>query len=93
LYEFVEEKRKSKRQRRKKAQKRHEQQTNQSKVLELFPQNDTVGDTPVPPVASQSTVAQAHLIPVEPLDESSNEYTPPIKIAAYDWNQLMEENW
>ena len=93
LYEFVEEKRKSKRQRRKKAQKRHEQQTNQSKVLELFPQNATVGDTPVPPVASQSTVEQAHPIVVEPLDDSSNEYTPPTKIIAYDWNQLMEENW
>lgn len=93
LYEFVEEKRKSKRQRRKKAQKRHEQQTNQSKVLELFPQNATVGDTPVPPVASESTVEQAHLIVVEPLDDSYNEYTPPTKIVAYDWNQLMEENW
>ncbi len=93
LYEFVEEKRKSKRQRRKKAQKRHEQQTNQSQVLELFPQNATVGDTPVPPVASQSTVDQAHPIVVEPLDDSSNEYTPPTKIVAYDWNQLMEENW
>jgi len=93
LYEFVEEKRKSKRQRRKKAQKQHEQQTNQSKVLELFPQNGTVGDMPVPPVASESTVAQAHPIAVEPLDDSSNEYTPPTKIIAYDWNQLMEENW
>lgn len=93
LYEFVDQKRKSKRQRRKKAQKRHEQQTNQSKVLELFPQNDTVGDIPVPLVASESTVAQAHPIAVEPLDDSSNEYTPPIKIVAYDWNQLMEENW
>jgi putative transposase len=93
LYEFVEEKRKSKRQRRKNAQKRHEQQTNQSKVLELFPQNATVGDTPVPAVASQSTVEQADPIVVEPLDDSSNEYTPPTKIVAYDWNQLMEENW
>jgi putative transposase len=93
LYEFVEEKRKSKRQRRKKAQKRHEQETNQSKVLELFPQNATVGDTPVPPVASESTVAQAHPIAVEPLDDSSDEYTLPTKIVAYDWNQLMEENW
>jgi putative transposase len=93
LYEFVEEKRKSKRQRRKKAQKRHEQQTNQSKVLELFPQNATVDDTPVPPVASESTVEQADPIVLEPLDGSSNEYTPPIKIVAYDWNQLMEENW
>ncbi|MBD0364210.1 MAG: DDE-type integrase/transposase/recombinase [Coleofasciculus sp. C3-bin4] len=93
LYEFVEEKRKSKRQRRKKAQKRHEQQTNQSKVLELFPQNATVGDTPVPPVASQSTVEQAQPIVVEPLNDSSNEYIPPTKIVAYDWNQLMEENW
>jgi putative transposase len=93
LYEFVEEKRKSKRQRRKKAQKRHEQQTNQSKILELFPQNGTVDDTPVPPVASESTVTQAHPIAVEPLDDSSDEYTPPIKIVAYDWNQLMEENW
>jgi putative transposase len=94
LHEFVEEKRKSKRQRRKKAQKRHEQQTNQSKVLELFPQNATVGDTPVPPtVASESTVEQAHPIAVEPLDDSSNEYTQLTKIVAYDWNQLMEENW
>jgi len=88
LYEFVDEKRKSKRQRRKKAQQRHEQQTNQSKVLELFPQNATVGDTPVPPVATQSTVEQ-----VQPIDDSPNEYIPPTKIVAYDWNQLMEENW
>jgi putative transposase len=93
LYEFVEEKRKSKRQRLKKAQQRHEQQTNQSKVLELFPQNATVGDTQVPPVASDSTVEQAQPIVVETLDDSSNEYTPPTKIVAYDWNQLMEENW
>lgn len=93
LYEFVDQKRKSKRQRRKKAQERHEQQTNQSKVLELFPQNATVGDTPVPLVASQSTVEQAQPIVVEPLDDSSNEYIPPTKIVAYDWNQLMEENW
>ena len=88
LYEFVEHKRKSKRQRRKTAQKRHEQQTNQSQVLELFPQNATVGDTPVPPVASQSTVEQA-----QPIDGSANEYIPQTKIVAYDWNQLMEENW
>lgn len=88
LYEFVDQKRKSKRQRRKKAQERHEQQTNQSKVLELFPQNATVGDTPVPAVVSESTVEQVH-----PIDDSPNEYIPPIKIVAYDWNQLMEENW
>jgi len=88
LYEFVEQKRKSKRQRRKKAQKRHEQQTNQSQVLELFPQNGTVGDTSVPTVTSQSTEAQNH-----PIDDSADEYNPPTKIVAYDWNQLMEENW
>jgi putative transposase len=93
LYEFVEEKRKSKRQRRKKAQKQHEQQTNQSKVFELFPQNATVGDTPVPPMALDSTLEQAQPIAVESLDDSSNEYTLPTKIVAYDWNQLMEENW
>ncbi|MBD2129525.1 transposase family protein [Microcoleus sp. ZQ-A2] len=88
LYEFVDQKRKSKRQRRKKAQQRHEQQTNQSKVLELFPQNATVDDTQVPAVVSESTVEQVH-----PIDDSPNEYIPPIKIVAYDWNQLMEENW
>lgn len=93
LSEFVEQKRKSKRQRRKKAQKRHEEQTNQSQVLELFPQNATVGDTPVPPVVLESTVEPAHSIAVEPLDDSSDQYTLPTKIVAYDWNQLMEENW
>ncbi|HEY9858115.1 MAG TPA: transposase family protein [Candidatus Obscuribacterales bacterium] len=93
LYEVVEQKRKSKRQRGKNAQKRHEQQTNQSKVVELFPQNATVGDTVVPLMASDLTVEQAQIIAVESLDESSNEYTPPTKIVAYDWNQLMEENW
>lgn len=93
LYEFVDQKRKSKRQSLKKAQNRHEQQTNQSKVLELFPQNAPVGDTPVPSVGSQSTVQQAQPIAVEPLQESSDQCTIPTKIVAYDWNQLMEEDW
>ena len=93
LYEFVEHKRKSKRQRRKKAQKQHEQQTNQSKVFELFPQNASVGDTQLPSVVSQSTAQQAQPVAVEPLQESSDQCTIPTKIVAYDWNQLIEENW
>jgi putative transposase len=95
LHEFVEEKRKSKRQRRKKVQQRHEQRTNQSQVIELFPQNAATEDTSRGLTTLELTVAaqQSNSEPVEPLNDSSAKYEFPSKIVAYDWNQLIEEGW
>jgi putative transposase len=47
LFEFVEEKRKTKRQQRKKSQENRARKTNQSKVLELFPQNAPSGEVKI----------------------------------------------
>lgn len=141
LYEFIDEKRQSKRQRRKQANQEHQQQTNTSKVVELFPQNQSVETHLDPKPGSEAFVSQSlaedttnsnPLLPLEPdplvlvdvpnstvlnqvgveavpesivdqvstPDESSNEsslsdavdssYEP---VVAYDWDQLLADNW
>ncbi|WP_088893774.1 Mu transposase C-terminal domain-containing protein [Leptolyngbya ohadii] len=141
LYEFIDEKRKSKRQRRKQANQEHQQQTNASTVVELFPQNQSVETPPdsqpdaeafvsesqtedrtnppppsqsvpepLPPVdAPDSTVADlvgaedASVVivdevstPDESSDDSSLSNTVDFShepVVAYDWDQLLADNW
>jgi putative transposase len=72
LDNFIETKRKSKRRRRKKAHEERAQETNQSKVVELFPQSQTPEESPQQDL---NTAAPASL-PEETVIESSDPVSP-----------------
>ena len=92
LYEFIDEKRKSKRQRRRDAQKRRNQKTNQSKVVELFPQNTAPENQPGVQANTNPTIDQPETSVVESTHTTTSQ--PIVSNAvAYDWNQLLEDNW
>ncbi|HEY9628772.1 MAG TPA: hypothetical protein V6C84_15845 [Coleofasciculaceae cyanobacterium] len=93
LYEFIDKKRKSKRQKRRDAQQRRNQKTNQSKLVELFPQNAdpenqlAVQENTTPATEqSQPSVVEFTHKPTSSQPIASN-------VVAYDWNQLVEDNW
>lgn len=91
LYEFVEQKRKSKRQRRRDVQKRRNQQTNQSKVVELFSQE--ADSQPAVPENTTFTTAQPQTSVVESTHTLASSKPIVSNVVAYDWNQLLEDNW
>ncbi|MBD1998442.1 transposase [Leptolyngbya sp. FACHB-541] len=93
LYGFVEEKRKSKRQRRRKAQQQHSQETNQSQVVELFPQNVAPENQPEVQenIASTADQHQTDIVESTYTPASSESIAP--DVVAYDWSQLLEDNW
>lgn len=92
LYEAKDEKRTSKRQRRRKVQQHRAQKTNQSKVVELFPQNADSENQSEVQENTTPTTDQPQTSVVESYKPASSQ---PIasNIVAYDWNQLMEDNW
>ncbi|PSB14773.1 transposase [filamentous cyanobacterium CCP2] len=97
LYQFIDEKRKSKRQRRKKAQQRRSQKTNKSQVVELFPQNAVPENQPEVQESEtkESTLPTTDQPQPDIVKSKDTPASQPIasNVVAYDWNQLLEDNW
>ena len=93
LYEFIDEKRKSKRQRRRKAQHHRNQKTNQSKVVELFPQNAAPESQPEVQESAPPTTDQPQPDVVQSIETPASSQPIASHVVAYDWNQLLEDNW
>jgi putative transposase len=93
LYGFIEEKRKSKRKRRRSAQERRNQKTNQSKVVEMFPRNDSPENQPEDQENITSTADQPLTNAVEFIHTPASPEPIVSNVVAYDWNQLLEDNW
>ncbi len=93
LYEFIDKKRKSKRQRRRDVQKHRNQKTNQSKVTELFPQNADPENQPTVQENTTPVTEQSQPSIVEFTHEPASPQPIVSNVVAYDWNQLLEDNW
>jgi putative transposase len=98
-YQFVETKRKSKRQRRREAQEIYEQKNNQSKIIELFPQNASEEESVIDPEEIVTSVAKSptekpvdSIQALNPLDGDSVK-SKRSRASVSDWNQFTRNNW
>lgn len=105
VFEHVEATRKERRrQRRKKAQQKHEIKSNKSKVVEIFPENETAAGI----INSQDNVIHTTVDPstqnnVNSIDKQIQQSKPDTnqtkkskrrpKVGVSDWNQFMRDNW
>ncbi len=90
LNEFAQEKIKTLKQRRASEQKRINCKLNQSKVIELFPEEKETTvvlekETDAPELSQKSAI---NLV-----SEPKQQCAKPSQSIVYDWNQIIEENW
>lgn len=93
INQFATEKIKTLKQRRVAEQKRINSKSKLTKVIELFPENSSLKDT--------AAVSERIIEATEPsekdtpcqMNEQQQQCAKPIKTVAYDWNQVMEDNW
>jgi putative transposase len=104
IFEDVEQNRKERRrQRRKKAQQKHEVKSNNSQVVELFPENATSEEITTSSENLISTFDPDSQNVVDSIDKQVKQSKPDTnqtakakrrpKVGVKDWNQFMRDNW
>lgn len=93
INQFAINKIKTLKQRRTAEQKRINRKLKPTKIIELFPESSEFKDTTVVDETIISTIESSQLEAVSSVDELQQQCLEPVKTVAYDWNQLLEDNW
>lgn len=93
INQFAINKIKTLKQRRTAEQKRINRKLKPTKVIELFPENPDFKDKTVVDETTISAIESLELEAVSWVSEFQQQCLEPVKNVAYDWDQLMEDNW